>query len=164
MENKIIIGVFRRLDNRFDGLDDNSDQALDLHNLRKKALNDVFDKKSTIQVIDWGNTNDTIPHEYVELILTTITSSIILPFIIKGIKELGKKLVEKAIDETTSELVKWVITKLIKKQKEQKILDFNIKLKDGTLITVDPPQGKSEIRVNFKNGELTSIKYEFDNS
>lgn len=54
MENKIIIGVFRRLDNRFDGLDDNSDQALDLHNLRKKALRlmemDVLNNRPSIGI------------------------------------------------------------------------------------------------------------------
>lgn len=162
MENNITLGVYRRLDNRFEGLPDDSERALELHNLRREALHEVLDNQEIAQVIDWGDTNDTNSHEYVEIILSAIGATVIQPLLIKGLEELGKKLAEKAIDETTSEFVKWITSKLTKKQKEQKILDFNIKLKDGTFLRIDPPQGTSDVIVHFNDGEVTSIKYEFD--
>ena len=42
MENYITLEVTRRLDNRFEGLADDSARALELHNFRKVALNEVF--------------------------------------------------------------------------------------------------------------------------
>jgi hypothetical protein len=113
--------VFRRLDNRFEGLPDDSERALELHRLRREALHDVLDNQGVVQVIIWGDTDDTKSHEYVEIILSAIGATIIKPILIEGIKKLGKKLAEKAIDETTSESVKWVVSKLIKKQKEENI-------------------------------------------
>lgn len=162
MENYITLGVFRRLDNRLEGLSDDSKRALELHNLRKETLHEVLDNQEIFQVIDWGFTDDTQSHEYVEIVLGVIATTVIQPLIIKGLKALGKKLAEKAIDEATSEFIKWIISKLTKKQKEQKILDFNIKLPDGTLFKIDPPQGKSEITINFSNGEMASVKYQIN--
>jgi hypothetical protein len=52
--------------------------------------------------------------------------------------------------------------KIDKKAKRGKYLDFNIKLKDGIFFRIDPPQGTSEVTVNFNDGEVTSIKYQLD--
>jgi branched-subunit amino acid transport protein AzlD len=159
MNNSIKVGVYRRLDNRLEGLPDNSPLALELHNRRKVALHEVFDDQTAISVLNWGNTDDSKPHEYVEIIITALSAQLMGPIVISALKELGMVLVEKAVDEITSATIKWVISKLIKKQEEKKIQDFTIVLKDGTFIRVDPPQGKSKITINFSDSGITSIKY-----
>lgn len=163
MRNNITVQVCRRLDDRLQGLPNDSRLSLELHSLRREALHEVLDNQEIAPVIDWGDTNDINSHEYVEIILNGIGVMVIQPLLINSLKELGKKLAAKAIDETTSQVVKWVISKLIKKQREKKILDFNITLKDGTFLRIDPPQGTSDVTVHFNDGELISIKYEFDN-
>jgi hypothetical protein len=160
MENLIVLEVTRRLDNRFENLPDDSPRALELHNRRKSALNDVFHNEPILRVTDWGLTNDTKPHEYVELILMVVASKIIEPVIITGLKELGKILAEKAVEETTSQFVKWIISKLVRKQKDNQIANFNLKLQNGISINIEPPQGTSEITVKLENGEMTTIKYQ----
>ncbi len=162
MKNDVTLGVYRIQDIPYEGMPKDFPRLVELHNLRGEALHDVFDMQQITEVISWGNTDDTTSHEYVEILLSAISASVIQPLLIQGLKELGKKLAEKAIDETTSEFVKWIISKLIKKQKDQKILDFNIKLKDGTFLRIDPPQGKSDVTIHFNDGEVTSIKYKFD--
>ena len=116
-----------------------------------------------MRVISWGNTDDTNSHEYVEVTLALLSAHFFRPLFIKGMEELGKKLAEKAIDETTSEFVKWIISQFTKKQKEKKIQDFTITLKDKTFLNVDIPQNTSAITIHFKDGEVTSVKYELDN-
>lgn len=162
MQSNITVGIYRRLDNRLEGLDDNSPRALELHNLRKAALHEVLDKQEAITVLDWGQTDDAASHEYVELILAAAASHIVQAFVIKGVQELGKKLAEKAIDETTSGVVKWIASKFIKKQAEKKLLNFSIRLQDGTFINVDVPQATSQITIHFNNGKPETIPYTID--
>jgi ATP-dependent Clp protease adapter protein ClpS len=161
MEN-IKLGVYRRLYNRLENLPDDSERAVELHNNRKVSLHEILDNQELAKVIDWGDTDDINTHEYVELIIGIIGTKLLEPILISGIKEIGKKLAEKAIDETTSEFVKWIISKFIQKQNEKKIQDFHIKLKNGTSIRIDPPDWTSEITINFADGEVTSIKYQLE--
>jgi hypothetical protein len=56
MDQKVRLRVYRRLDNRFEGLSDDSPRALELHNRRKGALHDVLDSQNGIEVVDWGLT------------------------------------------------------------------------------------------------------------
>ncbi len=160
MEN-INLGVYRRLDNRLVGLPDDSEMAVELHNRRKEALHEILDNQELAEVIDWGETDDATAHEYVELIVGIIGTGILQPIVIAGIKEVGKKLAEKAVDEATSEFVKWILSKFIKKQKEKKIQDFNIKLKNGISLNIYPPDWTSDITINA-GGEVTTIKYQLE--
>jgi hypothetical protein len=163
MENNIVLGVFRRLDNRFENLPDDSPRALELHNRRKVALHEILDNQEMIEVTNWGLTDDFNPHEYVEIALSLVTWTA-AHLTTAWLQKVGEKLAEKAIDEGTSSFVKWIIGKLVKKQKKKEILDFNIHLKNGTIIHVDPPDRDSKITVSFTNGEVASISYEFNKS
>src|SRR5262249_30567039 len=159
MENQLMLGVYRRLDNRFEGLSDESPRALELHNRRKFALHDVFDRQKEVTVSDWGKTDDTTPHEFVELSIGALASAVFTYAIVPGIKYVGEKLAEKAVDESTSELVKWVISKLRPKQESKELLDFVIRLPDGTQIQVDPPDRNATITIAFAHGAVTSVQY-----
>ena len=47
MAEQVRVGVYRRLDNRLEGLDDRSPRALELHNLRGAALHESLDMSRT---------------------------------------------------------------------------------------------------------------------
>jgi hypothetical protein len=159
MNNRITLGVYRRLDNRFEGLSDDSPRALELHNRRKDALHAVLDGDPIIRVTDWGDTDDLRPHEYVEVLLGAAATAVFQYAIVPGVKWLGLKLAEKAVDTTLSELAKAVVAKLRPKQEAKQLLDFTIKLPDGTQIAVDPPDRSATIRINFADGTLQSMEY-----
>ena len=129
---KITLVVYRRLDNRFQGLSDDSPLALGLHNRRKSALHEVLDGEKSITVLSWGDTDDTRSHEFVQLILTHLASAVLIYPIVPGLKYVAEKLAEKAVDEGTSEIAKWLISKLRPNQESKKILDFEITFADGT--------------------------------
>jgi hypothetical protein len=159
MDVNLKIGVYRRLDNRFEGLSDDSPRALELHNRRKEALHAVLDNESAIHIEDWGNTDDTQPHEFVEIILGVAATATFKYAVVPGVKWLGKKLADKAIDTVLSELVKAVVAKLRPKQKSKDLLDFIITLPDGTQIAVDPPDRYATITINFAYGAVQSLEY-----
>lgn len=64
------IRVTRRLDNRSEGLADDSPRAMDLHRLRAQALHEIFDHEQDWKVVQWGDTDDTRPHEDVTLFVS----------------------------------------------------------------------------------------------
>jgi hypothetical protein len=160
MEAQIKLGVYRRLDNRAEGLSDDSPRAIELHNRRKAALHDVLDEQDAPVVVDWGDTDDTQPHEFVEIIVAVAAKMALEYVIVPGLKSLAEKLAEKAVDEGTSQIVKWFVSKLRPKQEAHQILDFLIELPNGTRIHVDPPGENAAIRINFADGTLSSIDYE----
>lgn len=158
METQIKLGVFRRFDDR-EGHEEGFKYSLELHNKRKNALHEIFDiTGDQVRVSDWGQTDDIQPHELVELAL--VSSAAFQYVIVPGIQFLAKKLAEKLIDEATSELAKWIVSKLHSKQKSKEIFDYFFTLKDGTRITVDPPDTAAKITIQYKNGETESFNYD----
>lgn len=152
METLIRLGVYRE----YEGDSGGHARALELHNRRRDALHEALDSDS-VQVKDWGATDDTQPHEFVEITLLFL-SPVATHLAAEGLKYLGKKMADKAIDESTSEIVKWIITKLRKPQEEKKIRDLNITLPSGAFITVNPPEN-GEVKIMFSGGDVASITY-----
>jgi hypothetical protein len=159
MDTVIKLGVYRRLDNRFEGLSDDSPRALELHNLRKDALHAVFDPDPRIRVREWGDTDDTRPHEFVEIALGAAATAAFKYAIVPGVKWLGLKLAEKTVDTALSELAKAIVAKLRPKQEAKELLDFTLTLPDGTQISVDPPDRYATITINFADGVIQSLEY-----
>jgi hypothetical protein len=159
MSDVVLLGVYRRLDNRFENLADESPRALELHNRRRDALHSVFGDIREIEVLKWGDTDDVKPHEFVELSLAGVAGAVFTYAIVPGLQWLGKKLAEKAIDTALSELAKTVVAKLRPKQEAKQLLDFQITLPDGTRISVDPPDRMATITIVFKDGKVSSLNY-----
>jgi hypothetical protein len=159
MPAQIILGVYRRLDNRIEGFSDDSPRAVELHNRRKEALHDVFDREKNIEVLDWEATDDTRTHEYVELAIALVGQAVFTYAVVPGLKFICKKLTEKAIDKATSELVAAIVSWLRGPQESKKILDFEIKLPDGTTIKVNPPDPNATISISFADGQIEYITY-----
>jgi hypothetical protein len=159
MALRVKVGVFRRLDNRFEGLPDDSPRALELHNRRKEALHSTFDTQKSIEVINWGDTDDTHSHEFVEIVLGAVAVPVFQYAVVPGLKFLGQKLAEKAVDEAASELVKAVVSWLRPKQESKEILNLVITLPDKTVISVDPPDRRATIHIQFADGKVESVTY-----
>jgi hypothetical protein len=159
MTDNITLGVFRRLDNRFEGLSDDSPRALELHNRRRDALHAVLDGSPGLRVTNWGDTDDSRPHEYVEIVLSLAAHAVFEYAIVPGLKWLSHKLAEKAVDTAAGELAKMVIAKLRPKQETKQVLNFSITLPDGTVIDVDPPDRYATIGITFPDGSRQSIEY-----
>jgi hypothetical protein len=157
MSQPITLGVYRRLDNRFENLPDDSPRALELHLRRKKALHAVFDSDQSIKVLNWGDTDDSGPHEYVEL--TLVGYAIVHYAVVPGLEWLGKKLAEKAIDTALSAALKRIVAIVRPKQEAKEILDIVIKMPDGTSVHVDPPDRDATISLAFADGTSVSINY-----
>jgi hypothetical protein len=159
MSDPVLLGVYRRLDNRFENLPDDSPRALELHNRRRDALHSAFDDARDIKVVSWGEADDVSPHEFVELSLAGIAGAAFTYAIVPGIQWLGKKLAEKAVDTALSELAKSVVAKLRPKQEARQLLDIQISLPDGTKISVDPPDRDATITIAFSDGKIASFNY-----
>jgi hypothetical protein len=98
----ITVGVYRRLDNRLEGLADDSPRAKELHDRRRRALHEVLDGQPGVKVIDWGDANDEKPHEFVLLTISVVASATFKYAIVPGVMLLGEKLVEAAAEEGAS--------------------------------------------------------------
>jgi len=159
MEASLVLGVYRRADDRFDGQGDDSLRDLKLHNLRKDALHEVLDSDPDIRVTNWGKTNDAGPHEFVEIAISAAAGAALQYAIVPGVKWLGRKLAEKAVDTALGELAQAVLSKLRRKQEEKELLDINIKLPDGTWISVDPPDRYATMTIHFADGSIESLEY-----
>ncbi|VVN23271.1 hypothetical protein [Pseudomonas fluorescens] len=162
MSDVVLLGVYRRLDNRFENEADDSPRALELHNRRRDALHSAFDGQGEIRVVTWGATDDGNPHEFVELSLAGVAGAVFTYALVPGLQWLGKKLAEKAVDTALSELAKTVVAKLRPKQEAKQLLDFQISLPDGTAISVDPPDRNATITISFKDGKMSSLNYSSD--
>lgn len=157
---KLTLGVYRRLDNRFINQDDQSPFAWELHNRRKAALHAVFDRDPEFKVEDWGATDDERQtHEFVTLALAFAANAFHYA-VVPGLMWLGTKLADKAFDAVWSEAVKSIVAKLRGNQEAKQILDFEIRLPDGTTIYVDPPDRLATIRIAFKDGKVEEEGYQ----
>jgi hypothetical protein len=159
MNDVVMLGVYRRLDNRLENQADDSPRALELHIRRRDALHSAFDGESEIKVVTWGDADDVKPHEFVEVSLSWVAGAVFTYAVVPGLQWLGKKLAEKAVDTALSELAKKVVAKLRPKQEAKQLLDFQITLPDGTWISVDPPDRNATITIGFKDGEISSFNY-----
>jgi hypothetical protein len=159
MDSTVVVGVYRRLDNRLEGLDDHSPRALELHNRRKEALHDAFDADPAMRVTNWGDTDSATSHEYVEIAVAAAASATFHYAIVPGMTWLAQKIAEKAVDTALGELAKTVVSKLRGKQDEKKIQDFSVRLPDGTNINVDAPDQSATMTIVFRDGKTESVTY-----
>jgi hypothetical protein len=139
-------------------LSDHPSDAVELHNRRRNALHDVLDGEDTINVLDWGLTDNDHPQEFVEIILS-VTSSIVFDYPVDkpGLNEIALRLRKRAIKPKMLDLIKWLILKLKPKQVSQEILDFQIRLPDGTRIDVHPPNKGGQVRMKYADGTVDQV-------
>jgi hypothetical protein len=133
----IKLGVYRLLDNREEGFDDRSPRALALHNLRREALHEALDRVPEWKVTNWDVTDDSVPHEHTELTLAIFSNPHVQAAVVSAITWVGLELAKSSLSKIASDTVSAILSRLIPKQKEKKILEFTITLPDGTIIRCD---------------------------
>ena len=157
MSTLVKLKVCRRLDNRLEGLDDKSPRAADLHRMRSRALHDMLDDDPTWSVNDWGEADDTQPHEWVELWLHFQEQAANLaPLAVPALAYVGKVLLDTAIGTLTVEAVKHLLNKAREKQKAGQLRDVDIQLLNETTISLHPDS--DEITVTLRT--VASVPYD----
>jgi hypothetical protein len=137
MDTALKIDVYRRLDNRWEGLADDSDRALELHKLRRHALHKIFDGNPDIGAIDWGLTDGTASHEVITLTVVPAAVAGFHYIVLPVAAWLAGKLADKAFDAAWDKFVPSLISAIGQKQKEKLILAVDVKLPTGTTIRID---------------------------
>lgn len=156
MDQAFRLIVLRRLDNRDEGLPDDSPRALELHLRRKEALHAIF-VGAPLEVVEWGKTDDTAPHEDVYLdVVWKIAAPLIASAVVPGVKWLGEKLAEKGFDIGFAAAVKWVVSKFREPQEEEKVQAVTIVIPKNHdfRITVYPPDKGGRIDIQFEAKRL----------
>lgn len=114
------LSVYRRLDNRSEGLPDDSPRAIELHKRRADALHETLAEVDGWRIESWGLTDDVQPHELVDLIIAVASNPHVQTVLISGATWLTVELMKAGVDAFAGETVKALIARLIPKQKEQK--------------------------------------------
>lgn len=156
--NTISIGIFRIFGEELKQPINDNEVALQLHNNRKRALNDVFDNQQDIVVSDWGDTDDSQPHEFVTIAIGIGAAALTNHVLIPAVKYIFEKIAEKAIDTVLEKSVSWILSKFKKKQEEKKIGRFEIRLPNGVVLFVDKPEEGSKIKF-VVNGEWQEVAF-----
>jgi hypothetical protein len=156
MQEQFTLSVYRRLDNRLDGdWSDSSPLAWELHWRRAVALHEALDGSPSLEVRNWGETEDKVrPHELVELVVAvvgpvvaTVAATVPAPILewIAGV--LSSLLSDVAVDA-----VKGLIARLRRKQDENKIADFRLRVGDRDVVAVFPEDRGGEVKVQTADG------------
>jgi hypothetical protein len=154
MGEQIRLSVYRRLDNRLEGLPDDSPRALELHNERRDALVEALDGPQDMRVLDWGQTKDTQSHELVELVVEVITSPAVTGVASAALGWLATRIKD-AVSDVAVDGIKGLIQRLLPQQKRRRIRDFNIELPNGARVTVYPHDDHAEITVSTSPDSVT---------
>jgi hypothetical protein len=160
MTTEMTLIVWRRLDNRLQGLPDDSPEAWELHRRRAEGLHEALDASGPIQVVAWGDTDDEQAHESVELLLAVAAPVVWDKVLQPGLIYVAKKLGDKLVDQASSGAVAWLVGKLRPKQQSKKILDYEVTLPSGIKVTGEPLEQGGAIRITMPSGEVTKIEFE----
>ncbi len=134
--------VYRRLDNRFEGLPDDSARAYELHLLRKEALHEALGGVEGLSV-DWGDADDTKSHELAELLV--FVAPHVHTAVVAGMTLFAAEFAKATISELAKKAAGAVIERLIPEQKKGRILNFMMRLPGGFMINVSR---ESEVSVS----------------
>ena len=146
---RVELTVWRRLDNRLEGLPDNSPRAVELHVRRARALHDTFDKDPAWQVTNWDNTDTPEAHEWVLLALTWLAPAVkaaALPVAVY----IGGRLLEAATDAAVVEPLKDLFSRLFRLQHKKQLQNFEVRLPNGAV--VETTYEGTSVTVTLKDG------------
>lgn len=155
---ELSIGIFRIFGNELEQPVNDMDVALQLHNNRAQALYDIFNNQQDIEVYDWGDTNDSQPHEFVTIAIGIGSAAFTNHVLIPAAKYIFEKIADKATDTVLEKAVSWILSKFKKKQEEKKIGRFEIQLPNGVVLLADKPEEGNKIKF-IVNGEWQEVVF-----
>lgn len=130
------------------------------HERRKQALHEIFDQQTGVLVADWGRTDDTEPHEYVELVLEIVSRPEVVAAALPVVVYIGG-IVSNAAGSLLADAVKALLPKLRAKQQEKDVQSVHIFVPGGIRLII-VPQGTGA-RVTVDTGKA-SVEVDYDAS
>lgn len=119
--------------------------GLKLHQIRGQALHEILDDQPGLEVIHWGDTHDTSPHEWVEVLIefseTLLNDLVILP----TVKYMIEEMTGVPIDENIKKAVSWFLTITKRKQDENKIAESQFTLPNKAVVKKEKPEDGGKI-------------------
>jgi hypothetical protein len=144
MSQQFTLGVYRWLQ------PDPTEDAQERHVARQQALHEALTHDEGFEVASWGATDDTQPHEFVEVVALVTPVAAAAAWTV--IQWLGKKLVEKAVDEGIAHGFQALVTRLRGAQDSKKVQDFFAVAHDGTRVEVFPSALGGQVTITFADG------------
>ena len=157
-EAVVALHVYRRLDNRHEGSSDDSPIALELHNRRRDALHEVLDGSSVWSVLDWGETDDTQPHERVTVRVEITGESGVSVDRLPAISSVGDAL-SRVVDPRVAKGVATLTGDLARQQEQGRILDFEFTLEGEYIVRCDPEDYGHAITIFAPDQEPLSVPF-----
>jgi len=148
------LGVYRYLHNR----PVDSPLELEDHNRRMQALHEIFDNNDSWKVHDWGATDDTEPHEYVELIIEIVTNPVVQAVAVPALTYIGG-VISNATGGLVADGIKSLFTRLRNMQAEKRVDEVTISIPKGISIVVKPVNGDTDITVVQPGRQPINIRY-----
>jgi len=156
-DNTVKIGVYRIFGYDLAMSVPDEDVASEFHAKRKQALHELFGGED-VEVMDWGQTDDSQPHEYIELIVDVGSFVWTNPIVIPVAKWVFEKIADKAVDGGLDKFLSWLLPGMRKKQEEKKIGDVQIKLPNGFEVFVRKPEHGGKIQLSG-DGKVQEISF-----
>lgn len=144
MSQQFTLGVYRWLQ------PDPAEAEEERHVARQHALHEALTPNQGFEVTNWGATDDTQPHEFVEIVALVAPVAASAAWTV--IQWLGKKLIEKAVDEGVAHGFQAIVTRLRGAQDAEKIQDFFAVAHDGTRVEVFPSALGGRVTITFADG------------
>ncbi len=154
-ENQIALGVYRDLENRRLNEPDDGPRASEAHKRRRRALEADL-AEPWINVLDWGDTKDARPHEFVEVLIGILSSPAVQAAVVPAMSFIGGLLAETIKSELVDGL-KNLIPKIVAQVRKKDIQDVYIRLPDNSTVAV---RADSKITLSLKGGKLVPFEYD----
>jgi hypothetical protein len=154
-ENQIALGVYRDLENRRLNEPDDSPRAREAHEKRRCALETDL-AEPWITVLDWGDTKDARPHEYVEVLVGITSNPAVHAAVVPAAAFIGGVLAD-AFKSKLVDGLKNLIPKLISRIRNKDIQDVHIRLPDNSTVQVG---ADSRVTLRLQGGKLVSFEYD----
>jgi hypothetical protein len=152
---QITLGVYRDLTNRLIGEPDDGTLAREAHKKRRLALEEDLNEPC-FKVVNWGDTKDSEPHEWVQVIVEVVTSPAAQQAAASAVIFLGGVL-----SETFSSLLvdgtKHIFWKLWGRMQKKEIEDFTITLPANSTIAITTDR---QVNLNIAGGGNVSFSFD----
>jgi len=146
MSQTIELTVFQTFDQRRVS-EDSPDPTLELHKLRRSALHDALDGFSGWQVDDWGETDQDLPRESVQLTLSVADHARLSAEVAGTAERLGILLLAAGANSAVADAVRLLLKRLRQKLESREITDVIIRAAPS--VTVFAESGELGERISL---------------
>lgn len=152
---RLTLGIYRDLSNRLIPEPDDGPVTRAAHEKRRLALEADLDDPC-LSVVNWGQTKDKEPHEYVEVVVEILKSPEVQAAAASAVAFIGGVL-SKTASSLLVDGAKHLIQKLWSRMQTKEVEDFNVTFPAGSAIHIASDR---KVHIRLASGE--SWSFEFD--